>query len=81
MPLYIRDDSVNNLAEELARVSMAASKTEAVRLALQHELERLAAQESLVQKVATLQERAASHGLRTDGFDDKPLMDELSGNQ
>lgn len=79
MPLYIRDERVNSLADKLARLSSGGNKTEAVRQALEHELERLTTTDSLRQRVRRLQSRASNLGLRADGFDDKPLMDDLSG--
>ena len=44
MPLFIRDDDVSALAEELTRLTKARSKTEAVRVALRHELKRIRAE-------------------------------------
>ena len=41
MPLYIRDDEVAALAREVQAASASTTVTEAVRLALRHELERL----------------------------------------
>ena len=41
MPLYIRDDDVAALAREVQEASGSKTVTEAVRLALRHELERL----------------------------------------
>ena len=35
---------------------------------------------SLVERVAPIQSRARALGLRPDGIDDKPLMDDLSGD-
>ncbi|MFT6533801.1 MAG: antitoxin VapB [Limimaricola cinnabarinus] len=80
MPLYIRDDTVGSLADKLAQLATKGNKTEAVRLALEHELERLAQKKSLSERVAALQARAADLGLRANGYDDKPLMDDLSGD-
>lgn len=48
MPLYIRDDRVSALAARLAEVR-GVTKTEAVRLALEHELDRQGAEPSLVE--------------------------------
>ena len=81
MPLYIRDEGVNGLAARLAGLRTSGNKTEAVRLALQNELERVGGKASLSERVASIQARAAACGLRADGFDDKALMDELSGDQ
>ena len=40
MPLYVRDDDVDALAVKLQKLTKVRSKTEAVRLALEHEIER-----------------------------------------
>jgi antitoxin VapB len=60
MPLYVKDQEVDRLAERLA--ARKVSKTEAVRQALQHELEREVGVPSLVDKgvafVRALQARA-----------------------
>lgn len=78
MPLYIRDEAVNSLAEEVARLANI-NKTEAVRLALEHEREQLSSKPRLSDRIRKLQQRAAELGLKPDGYDDKPLMDDLSG--
>jgi antitoxin VapB len=48
VPLYIRDDDVAELARRLQQVTRARTITDAVRLALQHELEREQGKPSLV---------------------------------
>lgn len=78
MPLYIRDEGVNALAEKFAGL-LGTSKTDAVKLALQAALNEATAHTPLAQRIAPLQERAGQLGLRADGSDDKALMDELSG--
>ena len=40
MPLFIRDDQVDDLASRLQAMTGARTKTEAVRLALEHEIKR-----------------------------------------
>lgn len=78
MPLYIRDEVVNDLADKLAATA-GLTKTDAVRLALESQLDALSQRKSLAQRVAGLRKRARDLGLGPDGFDDKPLMDDLSG--
>jgi antitoxin VapB len=78
MPLNIRNEIVNQLAERLA-VRKRVNKTEAVRLALENELRRLDEAAPLRDRVLPLQERILSRpttGLRAD----KAFYDELSGN-
>jgi antitoxin VapB len=76
--LYIRDDDVNALADRLAR-QIGASKTEAVRLALEAQIAALKNPLSLRARLGRVQALAQVAGLRPDGADDKVLMDELSG--
>ena len=49
MPLYVKDPEVDRMAERLASLRRV-SKTEVVRQALQHELEREEGKPSLVEK-------------------------------
>ncbi|HLW90160.1 MAG TPA: type II toxin-antitoxin system VapB family antitoxin [Roseiarcus sp.] len=77
MPLNIRSDEVNRLAEELA-VRKRITKTEAVKVALQNELLRLEEAIPLWERVAPLRRRLAARpdtGLEAD----KAFFDELSG--
>ena len=78
MPLNIRSEIVNRLAEKLAaRARM--NKTDAVRMALENELHRLDQAMPLRERLRPLQERVLSRpatGLEAD----KAFYDELSGN-
>ena len=80
MPLYIRDDRVNDLAEQFRALSGARSKTEAVRCALASQISAFEQGENLAERIRRLQRKAAARGIRPDGWDDKHLMDELSGD-
>ncbi|MGA8761119.1 MAG: type II toxin-antitoxin system VapB family antitoxin [Stellaceae bacterium] len=78
MPLNIRREIVNQLAEQLA-ARRQVNKTEAVRIALQNELRRLDEAVPLRDRVRPLQERVLSRpatGLEAD----KAFYDEISGN-
>jgi antitoxin VapB len=77
MALYVRDEAVNALADRLARLT-GASKTEAVRRALEAQIEAVGSPEAMSARLAQVRMRARAAGLRPDG-DDKALMDELSG--
>ena len=79
MPLYIRDEEVNDLAGELAKAA-GLNKTDAVRRALEHELDALSRKKTLAQRIAPIQEQARRLGLRPRTESDKALMDELSGD-
>ncbi|MGH7077851.1 MAG: type II toxin-antitoxin system VapB family antitoxin [Acetobacteraceae bacterium] len=77
MPLNIRSDEVNRLAEELAtRTHM--NKTNAVRRALENELRRIAEAIPLKERLRPLQMRVLARpatGLEAD----KAFYDELGG--
>lgn len=78
MPLNIRNEEVNRLAEKLARAKHT-TKTEAVRLALENELHRATQAVPLRERLRPLQQRIIarpSTGLAAD----KAFYDELSGD-
>jgi antitoxin VapB len=78
MPLNIRSETVNQLAEKLA-ARKRVNKTDAVRMALENELRRLDEAVPLRDRLRPLQERVLSRpatGLEAD----KVFSDELSGN-
>jgi antitoxin VapB len=78
MPLNIRSEAVNQLAEKLA-ARKRMNKTDAVRVALEHELQRLDEAIPLRERLRALQSRVMSRpatGLEAD----KAFYDELSGN-
>ncbi|MDX8456608.1 type II toxin-antitoxin system VapB family antitoxin [Mesorhizobium sp. VK9D] len=77
MPLYIRDDEVDALAAKLQRETNAPSKTEAVRTALIHELERNRAKVPLRDRIVRLQTEAKKIGLPNPDFDMKKFTDEM----
>lgn len=76
MPLNIRSDDVNQLAETLAK-RMRITKTEAVKLALENELHRQDQQVPLRERLRPIQERIRRRpatGLQAD----KSFYDDLS---
>ena len=78
VPLNIRNETVNRLAETLA-ARKRMNKTDAVRIALENELRRLDEAIPLRQRLRSLQNRVLSRpatGLEAD----KAFYDELSGN-
>ena len=78
MPLNIRSEVVNQLADQLA-ARKHMSKTDAVRTALENELRRLDEAVPLRDRLRPLQDRVLSRpdtGLEAD----KAFYDELSGN-
>ena len=79
MALYIRDAEVDALAARVQRVTRAKTKTEAVRLALQHELERRMDVASIDGKLAEAIAVANAMGPGDPAFDEKKFMDEMWG--
>jgi antitoxin VapB len=78
MPLNIRNEVVNKLAEKLA-ARRHMNKTDAVRTALENELRRLDEATPLRERLRPLQNRVLRRpatGLEAD----KAFYDELSGN-
>ena len=79
MPLNIRSEVVNQLAQRLA-ARRQTNKTDAVRIALENELRRLDEAMPLRDRFRRLQERVLNRpatGLEAD----KAFYDELSGNE
>ncbi|MHC2283768.1 antitoxin VapB [Bradyrhizobium diazoefficiens] len=87
MPLFIRDDQVNDLASRLQALTGSRTKTDAVRLALEHEIKRqtenmLPSQriDNALAIVADIRANAAERGRAgTDDFDMKGFTDEMWG--
>jgi antitoxin VapB len=78
MPLNIRSESVNRLAETLA-ARLSVNKTAAVERALRNELERLDAATPLRERLRPIQDRVLGRpgtGLQAD----KVFFDELSSD-
>jgi antitoxin VapB len=78
MPLNIRNEEVNRLAEKLA-TRKHINKTEAVRLALENELRRLDEALPLRERLRPIQDRVLARP--ATGFEaDKAFYDDLGGN-
>jgi antitoxin VapB len=77
MPLNIRSEAVNQLAERLA-ARKHINKTDAVRLALENELRRIEEALPLRERLRPLQDRVLSRPA-TGQEADKAFFDELSG--
>lgn len=80
MPLYIRDRAVDELASRLQKVTGARTKTDAVRLALEHELERATAAMSFDERNAEVLAMADALGETDPTFDMKRYTDEMWGD-
>ncbi|MEJ7014777.1 type II toxin-antitoxin system VapB family antitoxin [Sinorhizobium meliloti] len=78
MALYIKDSSVDHLAEQVRVRLGARTKTDAVRAALQHELQRVKSKTPLRERLAAVRQRAREElGPPVPDIDMKKLMDEL----
>lgn len=81
MALYIRDEAVDALAVQLQELTKAPTKTDAVRTALQNEIERKQSEIPLKDRLRAIREQAYANGLVPDpDFDQKAFFDELSGD-
>lgn len=78
MPLNIRSEEVNRLADRLSTVAKV-SKTEAVRIALVNELERREQKTPLRERVQPILDRIAAWP-KTGLEADKAFYDDLSGD-
>lgn len=80
MALYIRDNEVDVLARQVQEATNALSKTEAVRIALQNELERVRKAEPLRERIKKLRDAARAMGPGDPNLDLKAYMDEMWGD-
>ncbi len=79
MPLYVKDPEVDRLADRLASLRKL-SKTEAVRQALQHELEREEGVPSVVERGEAFVRNLLARRRSADGKPaDKAFIDSLYG--
>ncbi|TDK37093.1 hypothetical protein E2F50_09350 [Rhizobium deserti] len=84
MPLYVRDERVNQLAEQARKILKAPTKTDAIRQAL----ERVVVQEppasheeksepTLAERLKAIQDEVKRLGRPNPDFDDKAFLDEM----
>lgn len=79
MALFIRDEEVDALAEELRRMTRAKTKTEAVRQALRLQLDEARRALPLRERLARSKALADSLGKSDPAFDMKSYSDEMWG--
>ncbi|MEM7489778.1 MAG: type II toxin-antitoxin system VapB family antitoxin [Pseudomonadota bacterium] len=77
MPLYIRDDSVDTLAEKVWKATGARNKTEAVRAALRAQLDAIEKATPLTDHIRALRAQADEIGPVDREFDMKRFTDDL----
>lgn len=79
MPLYIRDETVAELAREVKQATGAGTITEAVKTALERALESASKTQSFEQKIAKAMAMADAMGPGDPEFDFKTFREELWG--
>lgn len=79
MPLYIRDDSVDALAEQVMKATGAKTKTDAVRAALKAQLDAEKSKKPLLERIHEIQDMADKIGVPDPDFDMKTFTDDLWG--
>lgn len=79
MPIHVRDAATDRLVRRLAAKS-GSGLTEAIRTAVEHELEQLDTALPLQERVAAIRRRIAPR-LRPSEQIDKEFFDELSGEK
>jgi antitoxin VapB len=77
MPLFIRDETVDALAEQLKRATNAPSKKAAVKAALENELKRARRKKPLKDRLAEAMAIADAMGPTDPDFDMKKFTDEM----
>jgi antitoxin VapB len=79
MPLFIKDLEVDSMAERLAALTHV-TKTEAVKRALRHELERQADRPTLVDRGLDFTRELRARAGNNPAAADKPFIDSLYDN-
>ncbi|MDO1582262.1 type II toxin-antitoxin system VapB family antitoxin [Rhizobium oryzicola] len=79
MPLFVRNDEIVALTEELQALLHAPTKTEALRLALRNEIARAKAKVPLRDRLRQARKTADDIGPSNPAFDHKSFSDELWG--
>jgi antitoxin VapB len=77
MPLFVRDEEIADMTVELQGLLKVPTKTEALRLALRHELARVKAELPVKERLAKARAMADALGPSSPGFDQKAFTDEL----
>lgn len=79
MAMLIKGDEIDALVAKYCAMTGQKNKSEAVRQALAAQIEALSARESLADRVAKIQRRAADAGFVAPRGSDKASMDEMWG--
>ncbi len=82
MPLYVRDERVNQLAEQAQKILKAPTKTDAIRQALERVVETSDAsmpeeKPPLAERLKAIRDKYQSMGTPNPDFDEKAFLDEM----
>jgi antitoxin VapB len=77
MPLYIKDEAVNELAMQVVRLTGAKDKTDAVRRALLAQLNAVKQEKPLLERIEELRTKTKEIGPLNPDFDMKGFSDEM----
>jgi antitoxin VapB len=86
MPLYVRDERVNQLAEQAQKILKAPTKTDAIRQALERVVETSedvnpAEKPPLAERLKAIQDEVKRLGTPNPDFDEKAYLDEMWGHE
>ncbi len=81
MPLYVRDEKVNQLAEQAQKILKAPTKTDAIRQALERVVQEDEQRPSLSERLEKLRTKYNMPTYETlEPFDEKAFLDEMWGD-
>lgn len=80
MALYIRDETVDDLAKQVMKATGATNKTEAVRAALKAQLVAETQKKPLLERINEVRAMADTIGAPDPDFDMKTYTDEMWGD-
>ena len=80
MPLYVRDERVNQLAEQAQKILKAPTKTDAIRQALERVVDAEERRPSLAERLEKIKQRYQAMGTDDPDFDQEAFLDEMWGD-
>lgn len=80
MPLYVRDERVNQLAEQAQKILKAPTKTDAIRQALERVVHEDEKRTPLAERLEKLRQRYQGMGTVDPDFDEKAFLNEMWGD-
>ncbi len=80
MPLYVRDERVNQLAEQAQKILKAPTKTDAIRQALERVVEADEQRPPLAERLEKIKQRYKAMGTDDPDFDQEAFLDEMWGD-